>query len=521
VTAIYAGKPRPGSYLGLDPFNTSENGASLNWVNQGADAGLYANSDIHAVRLLAMEPTSDRNRGADAGRRFYSHARERLRILGEIPVRHFQDGKQPLDPDGNTDTSFLAKIPADTAFTFQTLDKNGMVLNMAQTWHQVRPGEVRNNCGGCHAHSQQPTPFAKTAAARPGYKVFDLTRQAPLLTTKAKDESGRQWDVGGVTGLRFHKGVKNVEYYRDVKPILERSCTGCHSQRFAEPPAKLVLDVDGQTAVPDVGRVPGTYYRLALDQAAKFGHQPVIHNGSWRQTNASRYVRKFQSRRSLLIWKVFGKRLDGWSNDDFPTETVPGDARTLRWKGKPIPNTPANRNLADLDYHGPSCPPPAAASGTCAGPDGKQVKVAPLSDEDRLTLVRWIDLGCPIDLDFDPERPERRGRGWMLDDNRPTLTLTYPRAGANGPLTRLLVGMHDYDTGLDRDSFRVVASFAVDGAPAGQNLASKFKPVAQGVWESRLATPLRSLKSGTLTVSVRDRQGNETRLERTFTLGNE
>ena len=28
-----------------------------------------------------------------------------------------------LDPDGNPDTSFLAKIPADVAFTFQTLDK--------------------------------------------------------------------------------------------------------------------------------------------------------------------------------------------------------------------------------------------------------------------------------------------------------------------------------------------------------------------------------------------------------------
>ncbi len=47
--------------------------------------------------------------------------------------------------------------PRRRAFTFQTLDKNGMVLNMAQTWHQLRPGEIRNDCGGCHAHSQKPT----------------------------------------------------------------------------------------------------------------------------------------------------------------------------------------------------------------------------------------------------------------------------------------------------------------------------------------------------------------------------
>ena len=44
-------------------------------------------------------------------------------------------------------------------------------------------------------------------------------------------------------------------------------------------------------------------------------------------------------------------------------------------------------------------PPPDAVKGTYKGPGGKLIKVAPLSDEDRLTIVRWIDLGCPIDVD--------------------------------------------------------------------------------------------------------------------------
>ncbi|MEM7393523.1 MAG: hypothetical protein AAF492_14350, partial [Verrucomicrobiota bacterium] len=115
VTARFHGGRDPNGFEGLDPFNTSQNGASLNWTHQGADAGRYANEDIHAVRILAMEPTTHRHRGSYPrdGRRFFSHAMERLRILGEIPVRKNIGGKEPLDPDGHPDTSFLAKIPAD------------------------------------------------------------------------------------------------------------------------------------------------------------------------------------------------------------------------------------------------------------------------------------------------------------------------------------------------------------------------------------------------------------------------
>src|SRR5262249_11580273 len=143
----------------------------------------------YAVRILAMEGVSHRSypSGDDTGFQNFSD-RERLRILGEIPLRKTDPGGKPLlDPQGNPDTSFLAKVPADTPVSFQTLDKNGMVLNMAQTWHMVRPGEVRNNCGGCHAHNKLPVDFASTAAALASYQVPDLTTQTTLLT---KDGAG-------------------------------------------------------------------------------------------------------------------------------------------------------------------------------------------------------------------------------------------------------------------------------------------------------------------------------------------
>jgi hypothetical protein len=520
VTAAYAGRNDP--WKGLDPFTTHGNGMPLNWHNQGADAGLYSNNDIHAIRILVQEPTTDRHRGSYPrdGRLFYNHAQERLRILGEIPVRKFSKNFQPKDPDSNRDTSFLARIPADTAFTFQTLDKDGIVLNAAQTWHQLRPGEVRNDCGGCHAHSQPPTNFWETAAGKTDYKVWDLVNVTPLLTSKANDQSGKKWDADDSTGLRTIKiGPLNVEYFRDVQPILKKSCVVCHTgSGDKKPTGNLNLDADAdKIASEHRGQFPGTYYRLALDDSAKFGHKPVGWD-SWGAMQASRYIRKMQSRRSLLTWKIFGKRLDGFSNDDHPSESEPGKG-DLVFKGKQV-DVQKFKHMQDIDFIGSIMPPPDAV---------KSGKVAALTDEDRRTLVRWIDLGCPIDLDYDPTHPDRRGEGWMADDNRPILTLTYPRArddeflrffaGLNEEFSRILLGMHDYYTGLDMDSFTVVADFAVDGAPAGTNLASKFKQKTQGVWELKLDKPMTKLEKGKLTVSVKDLAGNLARIERTFAVG--
>ncbi len=520
VTAGYAGGNDPFQGLGALAYNADER----NWFFQGADACRYDNSEIHAIRILITEPTTDPRLTGQGTRRWWNAANERLRILGEFPVRKFSGDRQPTDPDGNPDTSFLAKVPGDVAWTFQTLDKHGMVLNMAQTWHQVRPGEIRNDCGGCHAHSQKPTPFRDTAAAKPDYEPFDLAVRTPLLTAKEHDESGKKWDKDDSVGIRYVQGVKNVEYYRDIQPIFARSCVACHTEKAGKPAANLVLDDEtfrkgaeelGRMSGPP-GKVPGTYFRLALDQRGTFGHKSPLRG--WAVPQVSRYVRLFQARRSLLMWKVFGRRLDGWSNDDFATEAVPGDPNSLQYKGKPVDRPANNRGRINLAYTGSIMPPPEAVAGTYEGSDGKKIKVAPLSDEDRRTLARWIDLGCPIDLDFRPGSPEARGSGWLQDDNRPTLTLTYPRRGANRELKRILLGMHDYDSGLDLDSFHASADFAVDGVAAGEELAGKFKPLSPGVWQYQLATPLTRLVKGKLTVSVRDRQGNATVIERSFSV---
>lgn len=493
--SVTAGSPTPNNrkqmWRELAPLLT-------NWSQQGSDAGLYENSDIWGIRILILEPVSE---AISKQRRHFalgSNGEERIRILGEFPVRKFaQDDEQPVDPDGNPDTSFLAKIPADVAWTFQTLDNNGMVLNMAQTWHQVRPGEIRHDCGGCHAHSQQPTSFESTAAARPDYKIWDLTNKTPLFTTKANDASGQKWDQAQRTGLHFATKVKDVEFHRDVKPIFARSCVACHSKDLAEPAGKLALDDDrpfskeGWTTwsgfVPLLGAkgLPRTYARLA------------------------QYSPPFQARRSPLIWKIYGERLDGFANEDIesPQLDYDDDQHIRNWGHH------SRRREMDVDFKGSIMPPPEAVAGTYQGPDGKPVKVAPLSAEDKLTLVRWIDLGLPIDRNPDDDS------GWFLDEGRPTLTLLSPEPGANTqPLTKIVLGMHDYSSGLDTKSLSVTADVEIDGVPAGENLASLFSQMADGVWQWKPSNPLTSLKSGVLTVSVKDREGNVSRIERMFSV---
>ncbi|MDB5337316.1 MAG: hypothetical protein JWN70_2935, partial [Planctomycetaceae bacterium] len=465
--------------------------------------GLYDNSDIWGVRILLLEPVSDTVHRERRHFALGSNAEERIRILGEFPVRKFRGVDQPLDPDGNPDTSFLAKVPADVAWTFQTLDNKGMVLNMAQTWHQVRPGEIRNNCGGCHAHSQQPTSFELTAAARPEYKIWDLTTKPPLFANQPANQpgdKGQKWDQEGSTGVEYAVGVKDVEFHRDIKPLLERSCVACHSHKQQSPAGKLVLDD----------------YRPALQEGLVPWAENVHIPRELPRTYARlvQYSWAYQSRRSPLIWKIYGQRLDGFQNDDIasPPLDYENEKNLLEWCHQ------CKNKERDVDHTGSSMPPPAAIAGMSKTPDGQSLeKIPPLTSAEKLTFVRWIDIGCPIDVEYDPQS---RGRGWMLDEGRPTLTLTAPEPGANGPpLSRILIGMHDYLTGLDQQSLSVVANFEVDGIQPGENLAPKFKALPESRWEFVLAKPIAKLDHGELTVSVKDRQGNTSKIKRSFSIG--
>ena len=62
----------------------------------------------------------------------------------------------------------------------------------------------------------------------------------------------------------------------------------------------------------------------------------------------------------------------------------------------------------------------------------------------------------------------------------------------------------------------LIVAFAAIGALFGR--AKLFKPKTQGVWELVLKEPVQGLEKATLHVSVKDRQGNVSLIERTFSV---
>jgi hypothetical protein len=198
-------------------------------------------------------------------------------------------------------------------------------------------------------------------------------------------------------------------------------------------------------------------------------------------------------RRSLLVWKVFGQRLDGWTNADHPTESVPGDASTLP--------PGANLNDADIDFTGTIMPPPGSPG---------------LTDDEKMTIARWVDLGCPINSG---QGTSGEKLGWFLDDVRPTLAVSLPRPRVSAsPLNQILAGIADAYSGVKPGSLSIKADFPVNGRPAGSELADLAQPSGDGILSIPLSPPIVDLPAGKLAVSVADKQGNVTRVNQSFSV---
>jgi len=119
------------------------------------------------------------------------------------------------------DGSAYFTVPAEKNLFFQVLDENYMELQRMRTFVNLMPGEKRS-CIGCHERRKW-APQARTA--------YPLALNRPVETLSPQP---------GDTGPR------TVHYARDVRPILDKHCVGCHGDRESGRSPAGELDLSGE-----------------------------------------------------------------------------------------------------------------------------------------------------------------------------------------------------------------------------------------------------------------------------------
>jgi formylglycine-generating enzyme required for sulfatase activity len=97
------------------------------------------------------------------------------------------------------DGSALFKVPANTPVAVQPLDAEGRAMQVMRSWYTAMPGETIS-CAGCHERQN------------------DVPRMQGTLAKSRKPSDLRPW-FGPVRGFSFK---------REVQPVLDHFCVGCH-----------------------------------------------------------------------------------------------------------------------------------------------------------------------------------------------------------------------------------------------------------------------------------------------------
>ena len=100
------------------------------------------------------------------------------------------------------DGSAFFEAPARVPLYFQALDANGYMVQTMRSWSTLQPGEMQS-CVGCHEHKN-----SVPVANRPVSIAMDrgVQKIVPL------DD----------------KGLRGFSFIREVQPILDKYCVGCH-----------------------------------------------------------------------------------------------------------------------------------------------------------------------------------------------------------------------------------------------------------------------------------------------------
>ncbi len=139
----------------------------------------------------------------------FSGGQEPLSIGGTFALERVL-GTVPVEPDG----SAFMELPAGRALFFVAIDENDLSVKRMHSFLTVQPGET-TGCVGCH----EPRTQSPHAPAPPLAATRRPSRIEPI------------------------PGMPDVfDYPRDIQPILDRHCAGCHNPDRREGGVELTGD---------------------------------------------------------------------------------------------------------------------------------------------------------------------------------------------------------------------------------------------------------------------------------------
>jgi len=124
------------------------------------------------------------------------------RVLGTVPVE--------------ADGSAMFRVPANTPISIQPLDAEGKAMQVMRSWFTAMPGEVLS-CVGCHEKQNDASPNRRT-----------------IVTGKAASEI-----------VPWRGPVRGFHYPREVQPVLDKHCVGCHAAGAKGYDARRMPDLRG------------------------------------------------------------------------------------------------------------------------------------------------------------------------------------------------------------------------------------------------------------------------------------
>jgi hypothetical protein len=130
-------------------------------------------------------------------------------------------GTVPVEPDG----SAYFRVPANYPVGVQPLDAEGKALQLMRSWMTAMPGETLS-CVGCHEQQSSAAPNQATLAAR----------RTPSPITP------------------FYGPTRGFSFVREVQPVLDAHCIGCHDGERAVPDLRHAEEVHVEVPSPNYTR---------------------------------------------------------------------------------------------------------------------------------------------------------------------------------------------------------------------------------------------------------------------------